>query len=50
MMEPRFYSDFGPWMIGHVLLVSLCSAVIASLYPAWFAARTDPASALRVAQ
>jgi ABC-type lipoprotein release transport system permease subunit len=50
IVEPIVYGDFGAWMIPHVLLIALGATLAASLYPAWFAARTDPAVALRVAQ
>jgi ABC-type lipoprotein release transport system permease subunit len=50
VIEPVLYGDFGPWMIPHVLVIALGATLVASLYPAWFAARTDPAVALRVAQ
>jgi ABC-type lipoprotein release transport system permease subunit len=50
VIEPIFYGDFGVWMIPYVLLVAVGATLAASLYPAWFAARTDPAVALRVAQ
>jgi ABC-type lipoprotein release transport system permease subunit len=50
VIEPVIYGDLGAWIVPHVLLVALGATVLASLYPAWFAARTDPAAALRVAQ
>lgn len=50
IIEPIIYGDFGWWILPFVLLVSLGMTVVASLYPAWFATRTDPAVALRVAQ
>jgi ABC-type lipoprotein release transport system permease subunit len=46
LFDPVVYSDMGPWMIPHALLVALVSMLIASTYPAWFALRTDPTSAL----
>ena len=46
----RFYGE--PLVFGfdasNVLLLG--ATILASLYPAWHAARTDPAAALRVAQ
>jgi ABC-type lipoprotein release transport system permease subunit len=36
--------------VAYVLIVAIAATVLASLYPAWYAARTDPAVALRVAQ
>lgn len=50
LMEPVIYSDVGAWMVPFVMAVAFGATVLASLYPAWFAARTDPAVALRVAQ
>jgi ABC-type lipoprotein release transport system permease subunit len=50
ILEPIIYTDFGFWMIPYVLFIALGATLAASLYPAWFAARTDPAVALRVAQ
>ncbi len=50
IFEPVLYADLGPWIVPYVLAVSVGATVIASVYPAWFAARTDPASALRIAQ
>jgi ABC-type lipoprotein release transport system permease subunit len=48
--EPIFYGDFGLWIVPYVYTVALGATLVASLYPARFAARTDPAAALRVAQ
>jgi ABC-type lipoprotein release transport system permease subunit len=50
VLEPILYGDFGLWMIPYVLFIAVGATLAASLYPAWFAARTDPAVALRVAQ
>jgi len=50
VIEPVIYGDMGAWIVPYVLLVAVGATVLASLYPAWFAARTDPAVALRVAQ
>jgi ABC-type lipoprotein release transport system permease subunit len=50
IIEPIFYGDFGVWIVPYVLAVAFGATIVASLYPAWFAARTDPAVALRVAQ
>ena len=49
-MEPVFYGDFGVWIVPWVVALAVGATMLASLYPAWFAARTDPAVALRVAQ
>jgi ABC-type lipoprotein release transport system permease subunit len=50
IIEPVIYGDLGVWIVPYVLAVAFGATVLASLYPAWFAARTDPAAALRVAQ
>ena len=50
VLDPVIYGDLGPWIVPWALAVALGATVLASLYPAWFAARTDPAVALRVAQ
>lgn len=50
IFEPVLYGDLGPWIVPYVLAVSIGATVIASVYPAWFAARIDPAAALRIAQ
>jgi ABC-type lipoprotein release transport system permease subunit len=49
LMEPILYGDLGPWVVPWTLGIALGATLLASLYPAWFAARTDPATALRVA-
>jgi ABC-type lipoprotein release transport system permease subunit len=49
LIEPVIYGDIGPWTGWYVLTVAIVVTVIASLYPAWFASRTNPADALRVA-
>ena len=50
VLDPIIYGAFGPWIVRETLGVAVGATVLASLYPAWFAARTDPAQALRVAQ
>lgn len=50
LMEPILYGEFGWWIVPYVFTVAIAATIIASLYPARFAARTDPAVALRVAQ
>jgi ABC-type lipoprotein release transport system permease subunit len=49
LIEPVIYGDIGTWTGWYVLSVAIVVTVIASLYPAWFASRTNPADALRVA-
>jgi lipoprotein-releasing system permease protein len=50
VLEPIIYGDFGWWVVPFAVVVAFGTTVLASLYPAWFAMRTDPAVALRVAQ
>jgi len=50
LVEPVLYVDAGWWVVPYALAIALGATVVASLYPAAFAARTDPAVALRVAQ
>jgi ABC-type lipoprotein release transport system permease subunit len=50
LFDPVIVGDFGFWMVPYVLIVAIGATLVASLYPAWYAARTDPAVALRVAQ
>ncbi|MDH5493673.1 MAG: ABC transporter permease [Myxococcales bacterium] len=48
LIDPIFFPEFGSWVIPSAFGLALTATSIASLYPAWFASRTDPASALRV--
>ncbi len=48
LIDPVFYGDFGWWIIPVAFELALSAALLSSLYPAWNAARTDPATALRV--
>ena len=48
LIDPTYYPSFGPWVVPMALFMSLTATIVASLDPAWFASRTDPASALRV--
>lgn len=50
IVEPILYGDLGVWILPEAFLIGLSATILASLYPAWYAARTDPAVALRVAQ
>lgn len=49
LLEPILYGDMGWWLVPYALGISLVATILASIYPAWFAVKTDPASALRVA-
>ncbi len=46
LLDPVMYSDMGPWMIPLAFLIGLISMLLAGIYPAWFALRIDPTSAL----
>ena len=48
LFETMIYPDFGAYMIPMAFTLSMIATITASLYPAWFASRTDPAQALRV--
>lgn len=50
VIDPIIYGAMGAWILPEAFFVAIVATVLASLYPAWFAARTDPAQALRVAQ
>jgi ABC-type lipoprotein release transport system permease subunit len=50
MADPIIFTDFGWWILREAFVLCVGAAVLASLYPAYFASRTDPADALRVAQ
>ncbi|MBN1674966.1 MAG: ABC transporter permease [Kiritimatiellae bacterium] len=47
LLDPVMYASVGPWIFGYAAAVSLLATLAASVYPAWFAVRTDPAGALR---
>ncbi len=50
LMDPVLYADIGPWLVSSALGMAIASTLLASVYPIWFANRTDPASGLRVVQ
>jgi ABC-type lipoprotein release transport system permease subunit len=47
LFDPIIYGDFGAWVFWYALGISLASTIVASVYPAWYATRTDPAEAIR---
>jgi len=49
-IDPVFRTDFGAWLFADASLLSLVTALLASVYPAWFVSRQDPISAMRVSQ
>ena len=48
LFDPVFKGDFGWWLVPMAFELALTATLLSSLYPAWFAIRTDPAVALRV--
>ena len=50
IVDPIFYTDFGAWFFADAALLCYLATFLASVYPAVFATRLDPAEALRVAQ
>ncbi len=49
LMDPIIYAEFGWWMVPHMLRLAMAATLIGAIYPAVFAARVDPAAALRSA-
>ena len=47
LIDKMFYGDFGPWLVWVAMALSLGATIVASIYPAWYVAKSDPASALR---
>jgi ABC-type lipoprotein release transport system permease subunit len=47
LLDPVVYGDFGLWVLWYALGISLAATLVASIYPAWYATRTDPAEAIR---
>ncbi len=48
LIDPIFHSDFGWWLVPLAFFLAVAATLLSSLYPAWYAIRTDPATALRV--
>jgi ABC-type lipoprotein release transport system permease subunit len=46
LFDPIIYADMGMWLIPLAFAVALFSTLVAGLYPAWYALRTNPTSAL----
>lgn len=49
LMDPIVHAQVGWWMVLYVLELALAATLLGAIYPAIYAARTDPASALRSA-
>ncbi|MBN1918507.1 MAG: ABC transporter permease [Verrucomicrobia bacterium] len=47
LIDPVMHGDFGLWIVWYALGVSLVATLGATAYPAWRAARTEPAQAMR---
>jgi len=47
LLDPVIYADFGWWMPPLGFGLSIAATLLSSLYPAWYALGTDPATALR---
>ena len=50
MVDPIFHNSIGPWFYFYAAFLCYGSTIAASIYPAVFTARMNPADALRVAQ
>lgn len=50
LLDPVFHGDFGWWLVPLAFVLALSATVLSSLYPAWYAVRTEAADALRVEQ
>jgi ABC-type lipoprotein release transport system permease subunit len=50
LLDPIIHGDFGWWLVPLASGLALSSALLSTVYPAWYAWRTDPATALRVEQ
>jgi ABC-type lipoprotein release transport system permease subunit len=48
MLDPVVRADAGPWLWPFGLGIAVAATLLATIYPAWFIARTDPAAAMRV--
>lgn len=48
LIDSVFQGDFGWWLFPLAFVLSLTTTILSSLYPAWYASRTNPAVALRV--
>jgi ABC-type lipoprotein release transport system permease subunit len=49
LFDKVLYAPMGPWILTQTLFIAFGSTALGALYPAWYAVRTDPAEALRVA-
>jgi ABC-type lipoprotein release transport system permease subunit len=49
LFDKVWRAQMGAWVVTETLFIAFGSTLLASVYPAWFAIRTDPAEALRAA-
>jgi ABC-type lipoprotein release transport system permease subunit len=47
LFDPTIYGDFGLWLVWYSLAIAEVATIVASLYPAWLAVKTNPADSLR---
>jgi ABC-type lipoprotein release transport system permease subunit len=48
VVDPVIHGDFGIWFFVYAAILSYLATVLASVYPAWYAVRLDPAETLRM--
>ena len=49
LMDPILKAEVGWWMVPYLLELAMVATLVGALYPAFYAAKTDPATALRSA-
>lgn len=49
LMDPILKAQLGWWMVPYLLALAMVATLVGAIYPALYAARTDPATALRSA-
>lgn len=49
LMDPIMKAQLGWWMVPYLLRLAMVATLVGALYPAFYAAKTDPATALRSA-
>jgi|GEM_PF-419979 ABC-type lipoprotein release transport system permease subunit len=48
VVDPIMHGDFGIWFFVYAAILSYLATVVASIYPAWYAVRLEPAETLRM--
>lgn len=46
LFDPVMHSDMGLWLVPYAFCLAVISTLLAALYPAWYAVKVDPTSAL----